>query len=214
MAIEPLTPDRRRQQTRDYLLRAAAQVFAERGFHGASLDEVAAVAGFTKGAVYSNFKNKEDLFLALLESLYAEELAQVRATLEGSQGPPDEHLSDFVSYMQGQYQSMGEDWFTWSMLREEFLLYALRNPSAREKLAQFENDDVAAVADIIGAERLRHGLGTVEPVDHLARIVVALMHGISLMRAINPDAVDQPFLESVMALLARALTTAPGGGPA
>ena len=68
MTLEPLTPERRRQQTRDYLLQAAAQVFAERGFHGASLDEVAAAAGFTKGAVYSNFKNKEDLFLALLEA--------------------------------------------------------------------------------------------------------------------------------------------------
>ncbi|MGH9028978.1 MAG: TetR family transcriptional regulator, partial [Acidimicrobiales bacterium] len=47
MSFEPLTPERRRQQTRDYLLKAAEQVFAERGFNGASLDEVAAVAGFT-----------------------------------------------------------------------------------------------------------------------------------------------------------------------
>ena len=69
MALDPLTPERRRRQTRDHLLDAAAQVLAERGFHGASLDEVAAAAGFTKGAVYSNFKNKEDLFLALLETL-------------------------------------------------------------------------------------------------------------------------------------------------
>jgi AcrR family transcriptional regulator len=69
MAFEPLTPDRRRQQTRELLLEAAAKVLSERGYHGASLDEVASVAGFTKGAVYSNFKNKEDLFLALLDSL-------------------------------------------------------------------------------------------------------------------------------------------------
>ena len=92
MTIEPLTPERRRQQTRDHLLRAAAQVFAERGYHGASLDEVAAAAGFTKGAVYSNFKNKEDLFLALLESHYDCELAAVRATLEGADDPPEAHL--------------------------------------------------------------------------------------------------------------------------
>src|ERR1022692_3114734 len=50
---------------------AAAQVFAERGFHGATLDAVASAAGFSKGAVYSNFKNKEDLFLALLEASYS-----------------------------------------------------------------------------------------------------------------------------------------------
>ncbi len=46
MAVEPLTPERRRQQTRDMLIQAAAQVFAERGFHGATLDEVARVGGF------------------------------------------------------------------------------------------------------------------------------------------------------------------------
>ena len=74
MALQPLTPERRRQQTREHLLAAAAEVFAERGFHGASLDEVAAVAGFTKGAVYSNFKNKEDLFLALLKESYDREM--------------------------------------------------------------------------------------------------------------------------------------------
>ena len=67
MAIEPLTPDRRRAMTREHLLEAAAVVFARNGFHGSSLDEVAAAAGFTKGAVYSNFKSKEDLFVAVLD---------------------------------------------------------------------------------------------------------------------------------------------------
>ncbi len=88
MTFEPLTQERRRAQTRQYLLQAAAQVFAERGFHGASLDEVAAAAGFTKGAVYSNFKNKEDLFLALLESLQEQEMDALHATLEASDVPP------------------------------------------------------------------------------------------------------------------------------
>ncbi len=88
MALQPLTPERRRQQTREHLLAAAAEVFAERGFHGASLDEVAAVAGFTKGAVYSNFKNKEDLFLALFKANYEQEMQALRATLEDSEVPP------------------------------------------------------------------------------------------------------------------------------
>ena len=67
MTFEPLTPERRREMTRQHLLDAAAIVFARKGFHGATLDEVAKLAGFTKGAVYSNFKSKDDLFLALLE---------------------------------------------------------------------------------------------------------------------------------------------------
>src|SRR5580693_3466877 len=96
MTLEPLTADRRRQQTRDHLLAAAADVFAERGFHGASLDQVAAAAGFTKGAVYSNFKNKDDLFLALIEAAYSREMAALRETLEGSEVPAGERLGDFV----------------------------------------------------------------------------------------------------------------------
>src|ERR1700675_4137539 len=97
MTLEPLTADRRRQQTREYLLEAAARVFAEHGYHGASLDEVAAVAGFTKGAVYSNFKNKEDLFLALFRANYDREMDALRVTLEASELPPESRLGDFVT---------------------------------------------------------------------------------------------------------------------
>src|SRR5260370_23487825 len=74
----PLTPERRREQTRHHLIEAAAAVFAARGYHGASLDEVAAAAGFTKGAVYSNFKNKEELFVAVLEDRTMGPLRDVR----------------------------------------------------------------------------------------------------------------------------------------
>ena len=63
----PLTPDKRRELTRRHLLDAAAGEFARQGFHGASLDAVAAAAGFTKGAVYSNFSSKADLFLAVID---------------------------------------------------------------------------------------------------------------------------------------------------
>jgi len=212
MAIEPLTPERRRQQTRDFLLRAAAQVFSARGFHGASLDEVAAVAGFTKGAVYSNFKNKEDLFLALLESIFDEELATVRATLEPG-GPPEAHLSDFVRYIQDQYEAQGDDWINWVVLREEFLVYAMRNAAARQKLAEFHALDAAAVAEIIEAERKRHNIDAQEPALHAARFVIAFMNGLSVMRALDPDAVDHEFLESVMTFIARALMPASGSTP-
>src|SRR5271154_6402080 len=104
MALEPLTPERRRQQTRDYLLQAAATVFTERGFYAASLDEVAAAAGFTKGAVYSNFKNKEDLFLALLEDAYARELSALKNTMALSDVPPEARLGDFVGLIGGELE--------------------------------------------------------------------------------------------------------------
>jgi AcrR family transcriptional regulator len=206
MAIEPLTPERRRQQTRDYLLQAAAQVFAERGFHGASLDEVAAVAGFTKGAVYSNFKNKEDLFVALIGSQFEQEMDALRATLDASDIPSEARLSDFVALIRDQFLRTDNNW---SALYQEFRLYAMRNPTAREKLAQFLRRDIDSIAEIIEAERKRSGIVTNEPARHAAHIVVALMQGIGNIRAIDAESVDDSFLETVMAFVARAMTSAP-----
>ncbi|MFP5380534.1 MAG: TetR family transcriptional regulator, partial [Vicinamibacteria bacterium] len=65
--VEKLTPERRRQQTRDVLIEAATEVFARRGFEGAALEEIAETAGFTRGAIYKNFAGKEDLFFAVTD---------------------------------------------------------------------------------------------------------------------------------------------------
>src|SRR6266567_1315782 len=67
MPLQPLTPERRRELTKTALVDAAAEVFARRGFEGASLEEIAETAGFTRGAIYSNFGSKEDLLLAVVE---------------------------------------------------------------------------------------------------------------------------------------------------
>ena len=201
--IEPLTPERRRQQTRDYLLTAAAQVFADRGFHGATLDEVASVAGFTKGAVYSNFKNKDDLFIALLEDRYSSGSDSLRAFLADTQLP---HVgADFVGLITDELDDTTSEF--WGPLYLEFVVYAMRNPSAREKLAELERRDVASVAAIIRAERAKHRLPDQHPAEHAARFVVALMRGVSTMRLIEGDAVDQPLVAAILDYLDRALTS-------
>jgi AcrR family transcriptional regulator len=200
MPLEPLTTDRRRQQTREYLLQAAAEVFAERGFHAASLDEVAAAAGFTKGAVYSNFKNKEDLFLALLEDAYARELSALKETMQSSDVPPEARLDDFVGLLGGELErapNMGA-------LYLEFHLYALRNPAARARLNELEQEDVRAIADILEAEREQRGLPIDEPVERTARLIVALFRGISMMRTANPEVAGKDLLEAAIAFVTRA----------
>jgi AcrR family transcriptional regulator len=202
MSIEPLTPQRRREQTREYLLRAAAQVFAERGFHGASLDDVASVAGFTKGAVYSNFKGKDDLFLALLELRFEEEMRSVRAILEATEEPATQ-LPAMVDLLRQQFDAAESGW---GALFQEFCVYAMRNPEARAKLAAFERADVEAVAGVISAERVRHGLDALESPQRTARIVVALTRGLFMMRLIDADAVDGTLLEAALDFIALALT--------
>jgi AcrR family transcriptional regulator len=201
MALDPLTPDRRRRITRDHLLDAAAQVLAERGFHGASLDEVAAAAGFTKGAVYSNFKNKEDLFLALLERYWIRESEALHQAL-ASEIPPESRLSDFVSLIRDQLtQAPG----TWPALYLEFCVYALRNPQARERLAQLNDAIVESVARIIESERARWGIESDEPPKQLAIIIEAFFRGVGIMRALDPATIDEPFLETAISFLARGM---------
>ncbi|HEX4564801.1 MAG TPA: helix-turn-helix domain-containing protein [Solirubrobacteraceae bacterium] len=81
-----LTRKEKQAHTRECLMHSAARVFAQRGLEQASIDEVAEQAGFTKGAFYANFKNKEELFLAMLDERFAkriEDIEQVVAS-EGS----------------------------------------------------------------------------------------------------------------------------------
>ena len=183
------------------MLRAAAQVFAERGFHEATLDEVAAAAGFTKGAVYSNFKNKEDLFLALVEDAYARDMAAIKETLEASDIPPEARLGDFVEMMRQELTYLPD----MGALYLEFQLYALRNPSARERLNELERADIRAIADIIESERTEREIDIGEPAERTARIIVALFRGISMMRTSDPEMAGEDLLESAIAFVSRGL---------
>ena len=83
--------------TRRHLLEAAAIVFAQKGFHAATLDEVAAAAGFTKGAVYSNFKSKDDLFLALFDDRIERQFAVTIEVLEDGSHDMTEQLPAYAS---------------------------------------------------------------------------------------------------------------------
>lgn len=203
MPLEPLTQERRRQLTREHLLAAAAQVFAERGFHGATLDEVARVAGFSKGAVYSNFESKDDLFLALFKSGYEQEMARLVATLEASDVPPADRLSDFVSLIQDESREAP----TSPLLHLEFWLYAARNPEARARLAAIDDEAVAGSAALLRTLREEEGMEPLEDPERVARVIEVLFRGISLLRIMQPEVVDDRLLEVAIEFVARGLGT-------
>lgn len=96
-----------RSATREAILTAAKELFAQRGYRGASLEEIAETAGFSKGAVYSNWANKEALFLELLDA-------------ERSQRPADGLPT----------QATG-----WALATLDFFLDAIHSPETREALA-------------------------------------------------------------------------------
>lgn len=195
MPLEPLTPERRRAMTRQHLLDAAAVVFARDGFHGASIDEVAATAGFTKGAVYSNFKNKDDLFVELLDDRLGRQFALVESILEDAPNI-DRHdemnrMADFV------WRAMNND--EWTLLYLEFLVYAARNPEAKAKLAESARESRKFVVEMRNNEFPEDD----PPFDaeEFATVSLALFNGLGIDHLIDPDAVTKSTLNGALGLL-------------
>jgi AcrR family transcriptional regulator len=192
----PLTPERRREQTRQHLIDAAATVFAARGYHGASLDEVAAAAGFTKGAVYSNFKNKEDLFVAVLEQRMTANLAAVERVLDDTQ-PPDAHMGEILDIL-----TVTEYDPNWGVLYLEFMLYAARNPSARELLVAQMSRNRDAVERLVAREQQLTGVRPDIPPRDFATIALALFAGLDMHRIVDPEGITPAIMDSVLAFFA------------
>ena len=197
MTFEPLTPERRRAMTRQHLLDAAAIVFTRDGFHGATLDEVASTAGFTKGAVYSNFKNKDDLFLALLDDRTARQLGVVLDVLEAGSHDTSEQFPRMRELFRGD-MFWDDDFAT---LYLEFVLYARRHPEARAKLAVSAQRSRAMVQQLIDEEYATIGVHPKYPTRELTEISLALFGGLGLDRLVDPLAVTQETLDTTLSLL-------------
>jgi AcrR family transcriptional regulator len=119
-----LTRLERKAQTRDELLAAGDRLFREGGFHGTSLDQVATAAGYTKGAVYSNFASKEDLFFAIYERGVEDAFARNAAALEDAPADAPLALTRAV---------LGSSDPGWMAVFFEFWAHVLRNPELRTR---------------------------------------------------------------------------------
>ncbi len=137
------------KETRALLLAAAETIFVRDGYEGAELGEVAALAGRTKGAIYAQFKNKEDIFLALVESRSNCHRAQMKALLDRSTT-----IHGNIAALRSFYLKLAED-RAWSILLLEFKLFTTRHPSARQRLQNLYRDllsldDEAKYASYLG----------------------------------------------------------------
>jgi AcrR family transcriptional regulator len=199
VAVDPLTPQRRRELTRQHLIEAAVAVFAKEGFYGASLDEVAAAAGFTKGAVYSNFKNKEDLFVAVFDDRMANQIAAVQGLLDEDQRPADEHLPEILDLL-----STTEFDPSWAVLYLEFVLYAARNPAALEQLGAQLRRTRDRVERMVTREWERVGVTPSIPPRTIGTIALALFAGLDLHRLLDPEEITHETLDQVLAFFTAA----------
>jgi AcrR family transcriptional regulator len=140
----------RTRHTRTLLLQAAQTVFARDGYEGAELGEIAALAGRTKGAIYAQFKSKDDIFLALIEErtnahrTQMQEILSKSSTVEGN-----------LTALRHFCLELTED-RAWSLLLLEFKLFAMRHPESKKRLqdlyaGMLSRKDESRLASIIGA---------------------------------------------------------------
>lgn len=182
MPVERLTPERRRELTRTALVEAAADVFARRGFDGASLEEIAEVAGFTRGAIYSNFGSKEDLLLAVVDRYNKTLFDAFSDRLDAAETLEDKTVSGAALWRDLIRRDPNL-----TALNLEFRLRALRDETFRARLLDLQRQHVGRIADLIrrGAESVGIKL-TIAPQD-LAEILNAATVGLSELAGIDTE---------------------------
>jgi AcrR family transcriptional regulator len=166
----------RRGRTRERLLDAAYDVFAETGVHSASVEQVSERAGFTRGAFYSNFSSKEELFFALMERENTVRLAglvgQMGRTIPKLGGEPltGEALGAVVlDFLHGPF----DDDRRWCLVQSEFELLALRDPAIAPRYSGFRARFDASLVEIIGSALQEVGRAFALEATAAVRLVLA-----------------------------------------
>jgi AcrR family transcriptional regulator len=211
-----LTREESQARTRSEVLAAAAQVFARRGYDGASVAEIADEAGYSHGAVYSNFADKEDLFLALYEEWVAARvreigaLAAVDTTVARDQRPGAEVEAGSTA---ARVRAGVEEWVTHLaadpdafMLRLEFTVRAARDPTLRSKLGTRVGAVPLALQRVTERAARGEGLEFVLPPEQVALALQSLCLGLALEALATPDAVRPAVAGELGARLIGALT--------
>jgi AcrR family transcriptional regulator len=180
------------------VLEAAAEVFAQRGYDATTLEDVAAAAGFSKGAVYSNFANKQDLFLALMRGHITERMAAVRSATErtGTFAEQTVRAGEELARLLTREPD-------WQILFVEFWTRAVRDDQLRQELVEQRRPMRKLIAEYIDDEAARTGVRLDIPSDALAVIVLALSNGFAIEYLADPDAIEPSLYAGAVTLLLR-----------
>lgn len=177
-------------------MRAAAKVFARHGFDGVSLDQVAEEAGYTKGAVYSNFASKDDLFTALIEAHCQDSLEQTRRLLQ-SPGSADERLQRIGDRIAEQIVGDRD----WTRLFMEFWTQSLRDAKLRRRFLTAWGATRAGFTQLIEQRARESGTSLALPADQLASVAMALTNGLALQLLLDPRLIRPATFGATLSLL-------------
>jgi AcrR family transcriptional regulator len=180
-----------KEAVRSRVLRAAGEVFAERGFAAASMDQVAAAAGFTKGAVYSNFASKDELFLALMAEEVQRRVDGVSAALQTA--------TDLPAALAAVNAELSRREAAWQLLFLEFWQRAVRDPEVRRRFVASRRDQRTRITATVARFLAEHPVRTGWDAESLTVVIIALANGLAVEALPDPEAVPDDLLARVLA---------------
>ena len=185
-----------RGTAREQLLDAAARVFAERGYQGASVERIAAAAGVTKGALYWNFESKADLFFSLLDERVDK---RVRLLVEQTQEVAGEDtVTPLVSR---EISDVVDEQRQMLLLTHEYWSLAARDPELSARYAERQRSLRAIVARGLVAHHEATCVTLTADPEELATAVIALANGLAMDRIVDPDSVPDRLLGEILELI-------------
>ncbi|MER5951817.1 TetR/AcrR family transcriptional regulator [Streptomyces sp. NPDC001904] len=200
----PKSPTKRRPLTRAALSESAWSLFREKGFHATTISDIVERAGLTRGAFYSNYRDKEELFLAL----YDEHTDRLLAGLKASDAEASSDR-DPIAQLGERIAGRTAEERRWFLVSMEFTLHAARTPAVAEQLAVHEDRLARGLTEVLAAALDGAGAEPSLPADELARLLIALFEGVTAHQVIHGNS---SLTENFTPLLLRALTTPADSG--
>jgi len=206
-----LTREESKALTRRRLLAAAREVFLERGFHAAPIEAIAAEAGYTIGALYSNFGGKSELFVAVFEEYVAGRAKEVESTLDAYVDFDDETSDAALRWMDNL--DAEPEWFP---VFVEFWSHAVRDEELRRRFAISLAAMRVALGRIVERRAEQRGVELALPAEQIGTAIKALGNGIALEAIADPEGVPDELFATVLTILLRGLEAGPAerGRPA
>src|SRR5580704_11710541 len=171
-----------RDDTCDKLFEAAARVFEEQGIGGASIEAIAAAAGFTRGAFYSNFTSKDELIIAMIEDHVAQSIRRNLDLLARHN-----NLADFIDTLKTMDRSQQDPLGRSPLLHMEMILFVARAEKRRPELAKRLRARRKLIADIVATTAKDSGRNGVLSPAWAGAVVLAMEDGFRLHRLIDPE---------------------------